>query len=306
MSSQFQGYLPLASALLTALAVFLGSQYVLNNMYDKRLRALRSKMLSAYKISKFGNVSTFKKTLNQTSLFLDSYGSRLVRGNYRERLKRLLVTSGDWENEKYGSLIRQKTSLAIAGATLGFTFLVVRGGSTLLLTVVFTGVGFFLPDILLKNRVLKRKKEMADTLPDAIDMLQMCVSAGLAFPAALSRVADTQKGPVAEEFARVTAEVQLGQSRAQALNAMADRSQEPHMEKFVSAMAQVDQFGIPISNVLVEQSKQMRSIRRERARERGQKVPIKLLGPVILCFLPSVIVIILGPAVLSIIKAFSS
>ena len=87
---------------------------------------------------------------------------------------------------------------------------------------------------------------------------------------------------------------------------MAERTQEEHIQKFVGAMMQVDRFGIPVGNVLIEQSKEMRSARRERARERGQKVPVKILAPIMLCFLPSVLVIILGPAIISIIKAFSS
>lgn len=167
-------------------------------------------------------------------------------------------------------------------------------------------MGFFLPDLLLQNKVLKRKEMIANTLADAIDMLQMCVNAGLAFPAALSKVAETQSGPVAEEFARVTAEVQLGQARSDALQAMADRTQEEHVQKFVGSMMQVDRFGIPIGNVLIEQSKEMRAARRERARERGQKVPVKILAPIMLCFLPSVLIIILGPAVISIMKALSN
>ena len=110
---------------------------------------------------------------------------------------------------------------------------------------------------------------------------------------------------MAEEFARVTAEVQLGQSRSDALSSMAERTQEKHIQKFVNAMMQVDRFGIPVGNVLIEQAKEMRAARRARARERGQKVPVKILGPIMLCFLPTVLLIILGPVVISMMRAFN-
>ena len=225
---------------------------------------------------------------------------------YRNKLEHLLDQAGNWKESDYFSLIRRKIIFALNSFVVSYLYLIAKDKSygSLLFSIFAIFMGFFLPDILLQNRVLKRKEMLADTLPDAIDMLQMCVSAGLAFPAALSKVADTQKGPVAEEFARVTAEVQLGQSRSDALAAMAERTQEEHIQKFVSAMMQVDRFGIPVGNVLTEQSKEMRSARRERARERGQKVPVKILAPIMLCFLPTVLMIILGPAVISIMRAF--
>jgi tight adherence protein C len=227
---------------------------------------------------------------------------------YQNRLEGLLDQAGKWQANDFLSLIRRKIIFSLNTFVLSYLYLIAKERSigSLLFSLVAIFLGFFIPDILLQNRVLKRKEMIADTLPDAIDMLQMCVSAGLAFPAALSKVAESQSGPISEEFSRVTAEVQLGQSRADALSAMADRTQEIHVQKFVSAMMQVDRFGIPVGNILIEQSKEMRSARRERARERGQKVPIKILAPIMLCFLPTVLLIVLGPAVISIIRAFGS
>lgn len=239
---------------------------------------------------------------------IENFFHKMTGRKYRKKLKNLLDQSGSWKEKDYFALIRRKMIFGVNGFILSYLYLVAKDKSITSLLFSISGIflGFFLPDILLQNKVLKRKELLADTLPDAIDMLQMCVSAGLAFPAALTKVAETQNGPVAEEFARVTTEVQLGQSRSDALAAMAERTQEEHIQKFVGAMMQVDRFGIPVGNVLIEQSKEMRSARRERARERGQKVPVKILAPIMLCFLPSVLIIILGPAVISIMKAFSS
>ena len=245
-----------------------------------------------------------------TAYFLpdvERFFQKITGRKYGIKLKNLLDQSGAWKENDYFSLIRRKIIFSLNSFIVSYLYLIAKDKSygSLLFSIFAIFLGFFIPDILLQNKVLKRKEALADSLPDAIDMLQMCVSAGLAFPAALSKVAETQQGPVAEEFARVTAEVQLGQARIDALQAMAERTQEENIQKFVSAMMQVDRFGIPVGNVLIEQSKEMRSSRRERARERGQKVPVKILAPIMLCFLPTVLIIILGPAVLSIMKAFS-
>ncbi len=239
---------------------------------------------------------------------VERFLQRITGLRYRTKLETLLDQAGSWKENDYFVLIRRKIIFALNAFVVSYLYLIAKDKSygSLLFSIFAIFLGFFIPDLLLQNKVLKRKEALADSLPDAIDMLQMCVSAGLAFPAALSKVAETQNGPVAEEFARVTAEVQLGQARSEALAAMAERTQEVNIQKFVGAMMQVDRFGIPVGNVLIEQSKEMRSARRERARERGQKVPVKILAPIMLCFLPTVLLIILGPAVISIMRAFGS
>ena len=298
-------YLPLIAALATALVVILGFQLLFDNFEEARLRLLRYRLLAAYSGTRSEKARERMKEFFSPSSAFENMGKKIVTGKYRNTLQRWLINSGDWENEKYSSLIREKVLYSLFALIAALGLISLNGAASAPLAFLLLALGFFTPDILLKNRILKRKKLLADSLPDAIDMLQMCVGAGLAFPSALSRVAETQEGPVAQEFARVTAEVQLGQSRVEALRDMAERTQEPHIAKFVSSMSQVDAFGIPISNVLLEQSKQMRLVRRDRAREKGQKVPIKLLAPIMLCFLPSVVVIILAPAFLSILRAFS-
>ena len=242
--------------------------------------------------------------------FLPNLGqlrNRIIGRGYKSKLENLSSSPEEWQVNQKLSLIRRKLTFAFISMLISYLYLVLKTQSfnVLPFVVLLVLFGFFLPDILLQNEVLKRKELIVRGLPDAIDMLLMCVNAGLAFPAALSKVAETQSGPVAEEFFRVTKEVQLGQSRADALLAMANRTNEPRVRKFVSAMVQVDKFGIPVSSVLTEQALEMRLARRESAREQGQKVPLKILAPIMLCLLPCVIVIILGPAVLGIIQVFA-
>ena len=164
--------------------------------------------------------------------------------------------------------------------------------------------GFFLPDLLLYNAGLRRQTEIQRVLPDALDMLTVCVEAGLGFDAALAQVARTTRGPLAAEFTRALQEMQIGKTRSQALRAMADRTTVAELRTFVSAVAQSGELGIPIAQVLRAQAKEMRVRRRQRAEERAQKVPIKILFPLIACLLPALLVVVVGPGVLSIAQAF--
>jgi tight adherence protein C len=162
--------------------------------------------------------------------------------------------------------------------------------------------GFFLPDILLYNAGVKRQEKIQKALPDALDMLTVCVEAGLGFDAALAQVARNTTGPLAAEFSRVLQEIQIGKSRAQALRAMTDRTTVPELRSFVSALVQAGELGISISDVLREQAREMRLRRRQRAEEKAQKVPVKILFPLVFCLFPSMFIVILGPGALSIVQ----
>jgi tight adherence protein C len=161
-------------------------------------------------------------------------------------------------------------------------------------------IGFFLPDILLYNSGLKRQAKIQIALPDALDMLTVCVEAGLGFDAALAQVARNTEGPLAAEFARVLQEMQIGKSRSQALRALADRTTVPEARAFVSALVQAGDLGIPVGRVLREQSKEMRVRRRQRAEGKAQQVPVKITFPLILCIFPAILVVVLGPGVINI------
>lgn len=161
-------------------------------------------------------------------------------------------------------------------------------------------VGFFLPDILLYNSGQKRQDKIPRALPDALDMLTICVEAGLGFDAALSQVARYTKGPLASEFARVLQEMQIGKSRTEALRSMGERSNAPELKAFISAMIQSGELGVPVAHVLREQAKEMRVRRRQKAEGRAQKVPVKITFPLILCLFPSLLIVIIGPGIIQI------
>jgi tight adherence protein C len=161
-------------------------------------------------------------------------------------------------------------------------------------------VGFFLPDLMLYNTGVKRQAKIQLALPDTLDMLTVCVEAGLGFEAALMQVARNTSGPLGAEFARVLQEMQIGNTRSQALRGMADRTTVRELRAFVTALIQAGELGIPVAGVLREQAKEMRLRRRQRAEAMAQKVAVKICFPLITCLFPALFVIVIGPGAINI------
>jgi tight adherence protein C len=175
----------------------------------------------------------------------------------------------------------------------------------LILTAAMTALGFYLPNFWLSWRINQRKAGIIRALPDGLDMLNICVGAGLGFDAALSRVGERWNTPLAEEFNRVVAEIRLGKSRRQALLDLADRTEVMEVENFVATIVQADQLGVSIAKVLRTQSEQMRIVRRQRAEELARQATIKLLFPLVFLIFPAMLAVLLGPAVPQLIETLS-
>jgi tight adherence protein C len=165
--------------------------------------------------------------------------------------------------------------------------------------------GYYLPNVVLTNAVQRRQNAIRQALPDSIDLLTICVEAGLGFDAAVAHVSKSTTGPLADEFYRTLQEVQLGRSRNEAMRNLAARSNVAELRAFVLAMVQADIFGVSVANVLRVQAKEMRVKRRQLAEERAMKVPIKVLFPVLFCIFPALFVVILGPAIMRIVDLFA-
>jgi tight adherence protein C len=191
----------------------------------------------------------------------------------------------------------------LAGIVLGSLYGVHSPARLIVAAAICGAIGFFLPDVLLYNAGIKRQTRLLNGLPDALDMLTICVEAGLGFDGALAQVARNTTGPLAEEFARALQEMQIGRSRTDALRGMADRTTVPEIRTFASALVQAGELGVPIGRVLREQAGEMRVRRRQRAEEKAQKVTVKIMFPLIFCIFPALIVVIIGPGVLRIMSA---
>ncbi|MCD6289251.1 MAG: type II secretion system F family protein [Anaerolineae bacterium] len=166
--------------------------------------------------------------------------------------------------------------------------------------------GQFLPDMWLRNLIKHRKQAVIKLLPDAMDMLTICVDAGLGFDAALLKVAERWDNPLTEEFARVVSEIRMGIRRADAMRHMAERLDVPEVHAFVAVLIQADRLGVSIADILHTQSEQLRTRRRQLAEEQARKAPIKMLFPLILFIFPALFAVILGPAVPRFLEAFGA
>jgi tight adherence protein C len=229
---------------------------------------------------------------------------RLSPSGTADRLTRLLDLAGNPAGLTVERLLGFKGAGLLLGGLLGL-FLGGMSLKGLLFGAVGAAAGFFLPDLMVMNTGSKRQDVLRRGLADALDMLTVCVEAGQGFDGAILHVAKSVEGPVAGEFARVLAEIQIGKSRAAAFSSLASRTKVPEIRTFVTALVQADRLGLPIGSVLREQSVQMRLIRRQRAEEKAQKVPVKILFPMLLCIFPALFIIIIGPGVIQMINTFS-
>lgn len=171
-----------------------------------------------------------------------------------------------------------------------------------LLTAAITVLGFYLPMFWLSRRISWRKNAILRALPDGLDMLNICVGAGLGFDAALTKVGERWQTPLADEFNRVVAEIRLGKTRRQALLDMANRTEVMEVENFVATIIQADQLGVSIAKVLRAQAEQVRILRRQRAEELARQATIKLLFPLVFLIFPAILAVLLGPAIPQLIR----
>ncbi|MGH8892434.1 MAG: type II secretion system F family protein [Actinomycetes bacterium] len=235
-------------------------------------------------------------------------GRRFTPSDHMSRIRHRLELAGNPPRWDVDRVIALKMLGLIVGFLLGVSVPTLIGAALLTvvgLTIAATATGYFTPNLILYQMGYNRREQMRKELPDALDLLTISVEAGLAFDAALSQVARNTTGPLAEEFFRVLQEMQIGLGRPDALRALGDRTDLPELHGFVTAMVQADSFGIPIASVLRVQAHEMRVKRSQRAEELAQKVPVKILFPLIFCILPSLFVVILGPAAITIIDSFS-
>ena len=236
---------------------------------------------------------------------LTGWGRKVSPAGRDADIQRKLDCAGSPPGWDVDRIIAFKFLGLVGGSLLGLLLSLALGIGVLPLigiTAAIAAAGFWGPNMVLYQIAYNRTEQMRRELPDALDLLTISVEAGLAFDAALSQVARNTTGPLAEEFSRVLQEMQIGLSRGDAMRALGERSDLPELRGFVSAMVQADSFGIPIANVLRVQAREMRIKRTQRAEELAQKVPVKILFPLIFCILPALFIVVIGPAGISIFR----
>jgi len=179
-------------------------------------------------------------------------------------------------------------------------------GQTFLIVTIFTVLGFFFPQLWLQTRINARQKDVRKAMPDALDLLTICVEAGLGFEAAMSKVSEKWENELSLALLRAIREIQLGKSRRDAMRDMAERIGIAEMTSFVAAIIQSEILGVSLAKVLRIQSDQMRVKRRQRAEEEAHQAPVKMILPLAFLIFPSIFIILLTPAGIQLSKSFGN
>jgi tight adherence protein C len=172
-----------------------------------------------------------------------------------------------------------------------------------LFALIAAGVLFFLPDYWVISERDKRQTAMQAAAADVIDQLTICVETGLGFDAALARVAATTEGPLTDELRHTLSDIQAGVPRAQALRTLSDRAQIMEIRQLVTALLQAQKHGVPMAETLRIQSAELRLKRKQRTEEKAAKLTVKMIFPIVVCFLPVFLIITLVPALISVFQA---
>ncbi|WP_116452389.1 type II secretion system F family protein [Blastococcus litoris] len=220
------------------------------------------------------------------------------------RARRLLQVAGYPHGLTLTRVLWAKLVLAGVVALVGLALLASGGGLLTWVLVPLAVVGAYrLPEAILWGRGQERRKTITHELPDLLDQMTIAVAAGLGFEAALARAAANGRGPLADELSRTLHDVAVGRSRREAYNALVARTDVPDLKRFVAAVNQADAYGIAIADVLKVQAAEMRVKRRQRAEEQAMKVPVKVTFPLMLCFLPALLITVVGPAVMGLVDS---
>ena len=295
----------LTGVIASVLAFFVGLTIVVVNVANATFgRAGVAKGLSSIDAIYGANADPDKLAAPGVSNRVAQLSRAATPSRALEYLRRRLDFAGNPPYWTVDRLFEIKGLALIVGLLVGLAFGFVAGGAlgAAIGLVIGAPLGFFVPDIVLYDVSERRQDRFRRTLPDILDTLTVSVEAGLGFDAALAQITRYGRGPLAGEFARVLQEMQIGVSRMDALRSLGQRTNITELRSFCAIVVQATELGVPIANVLREQSKEMRVRRRQRAEEAAQKVPVKILFPLIFCLFPALFIVVLGPGVINIVN----
>lgn len=297
------GFSSVALALLAAASVLifaLSMVLLFGQRQEEQARAARMDLVRRFSGSISARIEEITGELSLTDFLL-----RLSTTKRAAVRLELSLSMAGFTGSKPLRLIRlaKFAGFAIGGLTMQFG--VTAGLMPLPAGIVVWVLMYFAPDLWLRSQISQRAKKIGWQLPEALELLQLCVRAGLGFTSGLQEVAKTQKGAVSAEFSRVLQEMQFGTSRIDAFTNLGERTKQPDLIRFANAMVRADQAGITVADMLAEQARSMRERRTTMAREQAQQVSVKILAPLMVCFMPGVFIVALGPAVITAISTLS-
>jgi tight adherence protein C len=230
---------------------------------------------------------------------------RITPLDTRERVAKKLQLAGGpvgWDAER---VLAFKVIGSVGGFVAGLVIASIVSPPpfiSMVLLGLLAFVGFVIPDSTLNRKVDERQKEILRTLSDTLDLLTISVEAGLSLNASIAQVVQNVPGVLSSEFARMLQEIQLGVPRSDAFRHLAERTDVEELNAFAMAMIQADIFGVSIASVLRTQAQQLRIKRRQAAEAKAQQTPVKIVFPLVLCVLPALFVVIIGPGAIQIIQ----
>lgn len=291
-----------------AIGLILSLYQVLNKKRLDIVERLRTLRISPHRTDKDDilQLPFLERTLRPVTRSLVSAISQVTPERLMTRTEEMLSQAGNPRNIKVGDFLAFQGILGLAvlglsGFFLGASgFSMVRAGLT---AFSLAALAAYLPWFRLTSLATGRRREILRRLPDVMDLLVVCVEAGLSFDMSLLRVVEKFRGPVSEEFQRVLREIQLGRPRKDALKSMSERVNLTEITSLVNAILQTDQLGVGIANVLRLHADMIRDKRQQHIEELAMKAPIKMLVPLVFFIFPSIFIVLLGPAFLNIMKA---
>ena len=292
-------------AIIAAVAVLLVTYGVASRPGEDAVQARLSQLVVQPKsLEEMEMQQSFYERVMRPMIQRLSRAGRRQEGGVIQRIDAKLERAGypgglrgaDWVGVKLLALIAFAVIGLLIGLLMGKGAIVVA----LLFAVFGAALGYMAPEFWLGRKIRARSLAMTLQLPDALDLLTISVEAGLGFDAALAKVVEKMDGPLVDEFRQALAEVRMGRHRRDALRDVANRADSAPLSNFVGAIVQAEQLGVPIAKVLVIQSNQLRIERRQRAEEAAAKAPVKMLFPMVGCIFPTIFIVILGPAVVTV------
>ena len=238
--------------------------------------------------------------------------SHLIPKKSPEKLSRLRRRLAQAGQRQLRDAIRYRLSEVLSPVVCGGAALVIAGlyGNGVWVAVGFAVViGFFLPGLVLDYKIAQRKKQIRNGLPDALDLIIVCVEAGSSLDQGIAKARDElhiSHPAVADELEVVTLEMRAGKPRTEALRNFAERTKVDDVRSLVAILVQTERFGTNVAQALRTQADVSRTKRRQRCEERGQKIGVKLVFPLVFCLFPAMYVVMLGPAAIQYVRVFKA
>ncbi len=294
-------------------AIFIGCLLALHNVMERAEVRESLRRLEGYQIQDVRDQEMLapisERVIAPALQALSGLSGRFTPQGYREDIAAKLVKAGNPSNLTVDQILVLKLLGAVSGLLwipMILLGLHLSGLMAFLFIGFLWGAAFMFPDLYLSRKIEERQHAIAVQLPDILDLLVISVEAGLGFEQALERTTVAVPGALSDEFRRMLRETRFGATRAEALRAMDERADVPELRTFILAMLQADTFGVSISRLLRSQADEMRVRRRLRAQQQAQKLPVKMLFPLVFCIFPSIFVVILGPAFIQLSSTFKT